>query len=129
MIIIYDLGVFFSADVTTAVAALLKAINMLVNGIIQPYVVQSSIDKRDQLVTDEVSAMARPLDNEVLDINDTDLCSICLTTMNGYDTRVTPCRHVFHETCLTAWIKESSTCPLCRHVFRPVMGTNNFKSS
>jgi Ring finger domain len=114
LIIIYDLGVFFSADVTTAVAAFLKAISILLIGIIQPYAVQSSIDKRDQLVSDEVTAMARPLGSEVLQM---DVCSVCLTRMKAYDSRVTPCGHVFHETCLTAWIKESWTCPMCRHVF------------
>jgi Ring finger domain len=105
LIIIYDLGVFFSADVTTAVTAFSKAVSILVIGVILPYVVQSSIDKRDQLVSDAVTAMARPLGNEVLEI---DVCSICLTRMKVYDSRVTPnCGHVFHETCLSAWIKES----------------------
>ncbi|XP_058023450.1 E3 ubiquitin-protein ligase Praja-2 isoform X3 [Ahaetulla prasina] len=30
-----------------------------------------------------------------------------------------PCRHFFHVTCITLWLKKSGTCPVCRHVLPP----------
>ncbi|XP_065518787.1 E3 ubiquitin-protein ligase Praja-2 isoform X1 [Lathamus discolor] len=31
-----------------------------------------------------------------------------------------PCHHLFHRTCVTLWLQESGTCPVCRHVLAPV---------
>jgi hypothetical protein len=42
-------------------------------------------------------------------------CSICLTVVNdGEDTILLPCGHMFHDACVTKWLKIHNTCPLCR---------------
>ena len=40
-------------------------------------------------------------------------CSICLK-INNYKIITTNCNHIFHEECLSKWIKISKTCPICR---------------
>ncbi|NXE28447.1 PJA2 ligase, partial [Ardeotis kori] len=32
-----------------------------------------------------------------------------------------PCHHLFHKSCVTLWLQESGTCPVCRHVLAPVL--------
>ncbi|WP_373691086.1 RING finger domain-containing protein [Endozoicomonas sp. ONNA2] len=45
----------------------------------------------------------------------TDNCPICLAAFAGSQVRVTePCNHMFHATCLTAWLSRETTCPYCR---------------
>jgi E3 ubiquitin-protein ligase RNF115/126 len=42
-------------------------------------------------------------------------CSICMDSVEIDDqVTVLPCTHWFHETCITAWLKEHDTCPHCR---------------
>ena len=42
-------------------------------------------------------------------------CSICLMEINeGIDTILLPCGHMFHDNCVTKWLKIHNTCPLCR---------------
>ena len=42
-------------------------------------------------------------------------CSICLTEVNeGENTILLPCGHMFHDACVTKWLKIHNTCPLCR---------------
>ncbi|VDD79216.1 unnamed protein product [Mesocestoides corti] len=43
-------------------------------------------------------------------------CAICWELL--WTWRKLPCRHCFHETCLTMWIEEDPSCPTCR---RPVL--------
>jgi ATP-dependent exoDNAse (exonuclease V) alpha subunit len=42
-------------------------------------------------------------------------CCICLETLSGMVTELV-CKHVYHTTCITEWIKTSKTCPLCRAI-------------
>ncbi|KAK3887794.1 hypothetical protein Pcinc_008122 [Petrolisthes cinctipes] len=42
-------------------------------------------------------------------------CPVCLEKVVKKDTsRVTPCQHLFHSTCLSACLDRSPLCPLCR---------------
>lgn len=44
-------------------------------------------------------------------------CPICLDEIpyeTPHETVKTPCHHVFHRTCLHAWMLQSNTCPCCR---------------
>jgi len=41
-------------------------------------------------------------------------CTICLCEYEPGDTMVAlPCKHVFHDDCLTAWTAQNTRCPLC----------------
>jgi len=33
-----------------------------------------------------------------------------------------PCKHIFHEPCITPWLKSSGTCPVCRYAIVPQPG-------
>ena len=48
-------------------------------------------------------------------------CTICMDTIDKKSKFVTKCLHVFHENCISSWILEKNSCPLCneRHIFRP----------
>lgn len=42
-------------------------------------------------------------------------CSICLNPVESEGTIYDiPCKHVFHENCLSKWLERQQTCPLCR---------------
>ena len=44
-------------------------------------------------------------------------CSICFEDYAENDTVVIlPCdtRHIFHDSCISEWLKEKDTCPLCK---------------
>ncbi|CAK4076762.1 unnamed protein product [Aphanomyces euteiches] len=45
-------------------------------------------------------------------------CVVCMNTENepSNNTRL-PCGHVFHESCIRAWLRRRSTCPTCRYQF------------
>ena len=56
---------------------------------------------------------ARDLEDE----NAAKQCSICFEDYAVGDTVVTlPCdvRHVFHDSCISEWLKQKDTCPLCK---------------
>lgn len=40
-------------------------------------------------------------------------CSICLDK-NNLEWNILPCEHKFHGNCIIPWIRENSTCPICR---------------
>ncbi|CAJ2502149.1 Uu.00g050020.m01.CDS01 [Anthostomella pinea] len=42
-------------------------------------------------------------------------CTICIDDMSvGDEVVVLPCNHWFHEECVTLWLKEHNSCPICR---------------
>jgi len=42
-------------------------------------------------------------------------CGICLDEIQPSSQITTQCSHIFHATCLSHWLLEKNTCPLCRH--------------
>jgi len=43
-------------------------------------------------------------------------CAICLEEFrNGDQQRTLPCFHRFHKACVDQWLRQDSTCPLCKH--------------
>ncbi|KAF8640752.1 hypothetical protein AX17_000403 [Amanita inopinata Kibby_2008] len=56
-------------------------------------------------------------------------CAVCkeqfsLNTDNPDELMVVtlPCKHIFHEPCITPWLKSSGTCPVCRYALVPQPG-------
>lgn len=45
-------------------------------------------------------------------------CPICLNDYEaGQEIAETNCHHIFHDQCLRDWLKDQSTCPMCREQF------------
>lgn len=66
---------------------------------------QSALDK---LQTKEV-------DDEMLSSIDKPKCVICVDEMaKGEKASILPCNHLFHGDCVTLWLKQHNTCPVCR---------------
>ncbi|KAK3338415.1 hypothetical protein B0H65DRAFT_552879 [Neurospora tetraspora] len=54
-------------------------------------------------------------------------CTICIDEMyKGEEATVLPCKHWFHGECVTLWLKEHNTCPICR---MPIEGNNQTGSN
>ncbi|CAL1290148.1 unnamed protein product [Larinioides sclopetarius] len=52
-------------------------------------------------------------------------CAICLDTTDCTEMKALPCAHVFHEECVTMWLKVKRRCPLCREpTFSPHQNLN-----
>lgn len=46
-------------------------------------------------------------------------CSVCQDDFNVGDTLIQlPCEHKFHEACITPWLVEHNSCPICRKPLR-----------
>ena len=44
-------------------------------------------------------------------------CSICLVNFKENEiVRRLPCKHYFHTDCICTWLRQKSTCPVCRGV-------------
>lgn len=65
-------------------------------------------------IKDLKTLASRPLDHR--DIESTPLCPICLDDLHlGCATRILPCNHLYHESCIDNWlVKRSKLCPSCR---------------
>jgi len=47
-------------------------------------------------------------------------CIICMEELDvGQEVTVLPCNHWFHGNCLTHWLEEKTTCPMCRAPVEP----------
>ena len=47
----------------------------------------------------------------------TDECVVCLGEFAGGECIKTTCGHMFHDECLSQWLKKSFSCPICRKSF------------
>ncbi|KAF5002347.1 hypothetical protein FGRMN_358 [Fusarium graminum] len=57
----------------------------------------------------------KPVDKQMLGSEGKAECTICIDEMNEGDMATfLPCHHWFHEECVTLWLKEHNTCPICR---------------
>lgn len=56
------------------------------------------------------------LDQKMLGTDDKVECTICMDDLSlGDEATVLPCRHFFHGDCVSIWLKEHNTCPICRN--------------
>ncbi|XP_051197923.1 uncharacterized protein [Lolium perenne] len=53
--------------------------------------------------------------------NHDDCCSVCLSAFRNRESLITlPCKHSYHDGCITRWLKIDKTCPVCKYeVFGP----------
>ncbi|MBA0668897.1 hypothetical protein Goklo_001772 [Gossypium klotzschianum] len=54
-------------------------------------------------------------------------CSICMESLSeseGGGSRQVSCGHVYHHDCITDWLLNGNSCPLCRHEISDFMSAN-----
>ncbi|SCO54636.1 uncharacterized protein FFNC_15603 [Fusarium fujikuroi] len=79
----------------------------------------------------------KSLERKLVDTNMLNLqgrldCTICIDEMEegAVIIRLPPCQHYFHADCVIRWLKEHSTCPICRKsIERTVYGDNDSSES
>ncbi|KAK2746791.1 hypothetical protein FQN57_002833 [Myotisia sp. PD_48] len=55
------------------------------------------------------------IDKSMLDSDGVAECSICMDNAElGSEVTILPCKHWFHDQCISAWLHEHDTCPHCR---------------
>ncbi|KAK4455090.1 hypothetical protein QBC34DRAFT_391543 [Podospora aff. communis PSN243] len=75
---------------------------------------QAAIDKLE----------VRELDEKMLGGESKSRCVICVDEMSvGEKASVLPCSHFFHGECVTPWLKQHNTCPVCRRSVEPEVKT------
>lgn len=53
-------------------------------------------------------------------------CTVCIEEIKvGDEVVFLPCKHWFHEGCVTMWLKEHNTCPICRTPIEENSGNGN----
>ena len=52
-------------------------------------------------------------------------CPICLEKISIFRKVKTECNHNFHNSCLTCWLLNNNTCPVCRTVIKYFNGKYN----
>ncbi|XP_065159261.1 uncharacterized protein [Atheta coriaria] len=43
-----------------------------------------------------------------------EFCSICFEKMNSMPSVTLKCSHIFHEKCVSLWLRQNTACPICR---------------
>ncbi|KAF7106096.1 hypothetical protein CFC21_106857 [Triticum aestivum] len=53
--------------------------------------------------------------------NHDDTCTVCLSAFRNRENIITlPCKHNYHASCISSWLKINRTCPVCKYeVFGP----------
>jgi E3 ubiquitin-protein ligase RNF115/126 len=70
---------------------------------------------------DAIAALPKKkIDRSMLDNKDEGDCSVCMDTVTvGCEVANLPCGHWFHEHCVSMWLREHNTCPICRKGITP----------
>ncbi|KAM0557971.1 hypothetical protein ACHAPJ_005135 [Fusarium lateritium] len=72
----------------------------------------------------------KPVDKEMLGPEGKAECTICIDELKeGEMAAFLPCKHWFHEECVTLWLKEHNTCPICRTPIEKADRSGNDNSS
>ena len=48
-------------------------------------------------------------------LNDTECCICCCEYGEAETVSKLPCKHIFHDDCISRWFLKSGTCPVCRN--------------
>jgi E3 ubiquitin-protein ligase RNF115/126 len=70
----------------------------------------------------------KKVDDEMLGPEGKAECTICIDELKkGEEVLVLPCKHWYHGECVTLWLREHNTCPMCRKPIEegPNGGNNN----
>lgn len=65
----------------------------------------------DQAILDELQGQ------ETVDVTNGNECIICMSERPCDGLVALPCSHLFHYPCITSWLQNRSTCPVCRFQF------------
>jgi E3 ubiquitin-protein ligase RNF115/126 len=66
------------------------------------------------------SLPTKSLDDDMIGSDGKADCTICMDEMKAGDkATVLPCKHWFHPDCVTLWLKQHNTCPICRTSIEP----------
>jgi hypothetical protein len=69
----------------------------------------------NSLITHEYGSVEFKSYVEENNLKPLETCSICLTDFEEEETvKWTKCNHLFHDECISKWLKENISCPLCR---------------
>lgn len=72
---------------------------------------------RPPSLTDEEINLIPSFAHQILSESDRQTCIICQNSIDqGIQVKRLHCNHIFHSECISAWLKQSDTCPLCREV-------------
>ena len=66
-----------------------------------------------------------PLVFDKINLEEEEYCSICLEKLDNNHISL-PCKHHFHEKCITEWFNNKRDCPICRMKYRLVLTTKTY---
>ena len=86
-----------------------------INGLLVLYYTcyKRELNKNQNKVTPEINFDKYFTDN-MIDIEDDDLCSICLSNFDNKDIKILKCNHFFHNDCIIEWLQVKEICPNCK---------------
>lgn len=76
---------------------------------------RSETNRNSLYISNHVVSVPLPI---LLDNNQNYECCICMDVDNIQAWRLLPCGHKFHVSCISIWLRQHETCPICRHDIR-----------
>ncbi|KAF8323214.1 hypothetical protein DL93DRAFT_635845 [Clavulina sp. PMI_390] len=93
--------------------------NEALDRIVSQLMEQSNGDKPVPAPDDMIASLPRIKVAAGSDLLEKD-CAVCKDDFEvAQETIQLPCKHHFHDECILPWIKQSGTCPVCRHELVP----------
>lgn len=90
-----------------------EALDRIVSTLMEAHPQSNAAPPATQTAIDQLEK--KKLTDEMIGSEGKAECTICIDEMHrGDDVTVLPCTHWFHGECVTLWLKEHNTCPICR---------------
>ncbi|KAK3318333.1 hypothetical protein B0H66DRAFT_233378 [Apodospora peruviana] len=90
-----------------------EALDRIVSQLMEQHPQSNAAPPASQTAIDQLEK--KKLTDEMMGSEGKAECTICIDEMHrGDDVTVLPCTHWFHGECVTLWLKEHNTCPICR---------------